>query len=149
MKPPRSTTGTSHSVSDWKGMELLRHQCAQSNEEGKIATKMINSIMAKYCLNLDRILLTRRKGLSQKVRNTRFIHNQASLRPTARRRGITPVLSTGVNAAVLYTKHVMQLYPYWNEWPKKMAYQTVPISIFKSLSSASSHFHVSRSKQLD
>ena len=46
-------------------------------------------------LNLGRILLTRRhaklkgpQGLSQKVRDARFIHNQASLGPTIRERGI-------------------------------------------------------------
>ena len=44
------------------------------------------------------------KGLSQEVRDTAVIHNQASLRPCVRQRGITPVLSTGVNAVVLYTK---------------------------------------------
>ena len=44
------------------------------------------------------------KRLSQEVRDTAVIHNQASLRPCVWQRGITPVLSTGVNAAVLYTK---------------------------------------------
>jgi hypothetical protein len=49
-----------------------------------------------------------------RVRDTSIIHNQAYLRPTIRQRGITPVLSTGANAAVLPTKQGMQLYSYWN-----------------------------------
>ena len=89
------------------------------------------------------------KGLSQKVRDMTVIHNQASLRPCMWQRGITPVLSTGVNAQCYIQKQGTQLYSYWN---CQNSYQTIafryfsstfitiPVSVhvFRSLSSASS-----------
>ena len=64
------------------------------------------------------------KGLSQKVRDTAVIHNQASLRPCIQQRGITPVLSTGANAAILFTKkYGMHLHYYW-KWPKWLTRQS-------------------------
>ena len=87
------------------------------------------------------------KGLSQKVRDTAVIHNQASLRPCIQQRGITPVLSTGVNAAVLFTKKTRHAPPFLLEWPKwltRLSHSGTTV-IFqylytsKSPSSASSH----------
>ena len=44
------------------------------------------------------------KGLSQEVRDTAVIHNQASLRPCIRQRGITPALSTGMRQYYIQNK---------------------------------------------
>ena len=68
------------------------------------------------------------KGLSQKVRDTAVIHNQASLRPCIQQRGITPVLSTGVNAAVLFTK-------------KNTACTSIPIGMAKMVHQTVSFWH--------
>ena len=72
------------------------------------------------------------KGLSQEVRDTAVIHNQASLRPCIRQRGITPALSTGMRQYYIQNKACNSI-SYWNGQNGSPDYLILVLALFQYL----------------